>query len=56
MFFQNENLVCAFPKRNLYDIVQFWDFPKIAEFWENPEKNWSNLAKFQQILGNFRKF
>ena len=35
-------------------------FPKFAAFWENPEKNWSNLAKFstnsaqiQQILANF---
>ena len=28
--------------------VQFWDFPKIAAFWKNPEKIWSNLAKIQQ--------
>ena len=36
------------------------DFPKIAAFWENPEKNWSNLAKnsakIQQILANFATF
>ena len=38
--------MCAFPKRKLN--VQFQDFPKIAAFWENPEKNWSNLAKIQQ--------
>ena len=38
-------------------------FPKIAAFWENPEKNWSNLAniqqffaKIQQILANFATF
>jgi hypothetical protein len=46
--------MCAFPKRKLN--VQFWDFPKIAAFWENPEKNWSNLAKNQQILANFATF
>ena len=23
-------------------------FSQIAAFWENPEKNWSNLAKIQQ--------
>ena len=37
--------MCAFPKRKLN--LQFWDFPKIAAFWENPEKNWSNLAKIE---------
>ena len=40
----------AFPKRKLN--VQLWDFrdhfPQIAAFWENPDKNWSNLAKIQQ--------
>ena len=41
--------MCAFPKRKLN--VQFWDFPKIAAFWENPEKFWSNLAKIQQNSG-----
>ena len=46
--------MCAFPKRKLN--VQFQDFPKIAAFWENPEKNWSNLAKIQQILANFATF
>ena len=43
--------MCAFPKRKLN--VQFWDFPEIAAFWENPEKIWSNLAKIQQILAKF---
>ena len=40
--------MCAFPKRKVN--VQFGDFPQIAAFWENqnPEKNWSNLAKIQQ--------
>ena len=28
------------------------DFPQIAAFWENPEKNWSNLAKIQQKFSN----
>ena len=42
--------MCAFPKRKLN--VQYWDFPQIAEFWENPLKNWSNLAKIQQNSGN----
>ena len=42
--------MCAFPKRKLN--MQFEDFPKIAAFRENPEKNWSNLAK----IANFAKF
>ena len=50
--------VRAFPKRKLN--LQYQDFPKIAAFWENPEKNWSNLAKnsakIQQILANFATF
>ena len=25
-----------------------------AAFWKNPEKNWSNLAEFQQNLGKIR--
>ena len=29
------------------------DFPKIAAFRENPEKNWSNLAKIQQKFSKF---
>ena len=44
-------------------ILGFWsDFPKIAalNFWENPEKNWSNLAKFSKnsakIQQKFSKF
>ena len=43
--FSKRKLMCAFPKRKLN--VQFWDFPKIAAFWENPEKNWSDLAQNQ---------
>ena len=33
--------------------VQFWDFPKIAAFWKNPEKFWSNLAKNQENSDKF---
>ena len=51
--------MCAFPKRKLN--VQFQDFPKIAAFWENPEKNWSNLGKWwfsektQNLIAHFNK-
>ena len=48
--FQSENQMCAFPNRKLN--MQFWDFPKIAAFWKNPENFWSNLAKIQQNSGN----
>ena len=43
--------MCAFPKPKLNE--QLWDFPKIAAFWENPEKIWSKLAKIQQNSGKF---
>ena len=39
--------------------MQFWDFPKIAAFWENPEKKLvkfrKHSAKFWQILQHFVK-
>ncbi len=51
MFPKRKLNVRAFPKRKIN--VQLWNFPKIAAFWENPEKNWSNLAKIQQNSGKF---
>ena len=46
--------MCAFPKRKLN--VQFWDFPKIAAFWENPEKIGQILQKISKILAKFATF
>ena len=36
-------------------MCNFRIFPKIAAFWENPEKNWSNLAKFSKFWQNLKK-
>ena len=49
--FSKRKLNVRISKRKLN--VQFWDFPKIAAFWEKSRKNWLTLAKFKQHSGKF---
>ena len=46
--FSKRKLNVRISKTKIKCAILGFKFPKIAAFWENPEKNWSNSAKIQQ--------